>query len=86
MQAVQHRQRDDLSLSRLVSPGLGPFRKLLPDPLMRPAGVEVGDVFLDHAMQLLVAEDEQVIQALPSHTPQKPLAHRIGLHRGLHLH
>ncbi len=38
---------------------------------MRPSLVEVLNIGVEHAVELLLMQDEQVIQALATHTPQK---------------
>jgi len=40
--------------------------------------VEVGHIRAEHASQLRLAEDEDVVQALPPHAPQEALAGRVG--------
>ena len=54
------------------------FWKLLPDPLMRPCPIEVGHIPIEHALELLLANDQQVVEACLSHTPQEAFADRIG--------
>src|SRR5438445_6973292 len=54
------------------------FWKLLHDPLMRSCPVEVRHIHIEHALELLLVEDEQVVKACLSHTPQKAFADRIG--------
>ncbi len=54
------------------------FGKLLPNPLMRSCLVEVRHILIEHALQLLLVEDEQVVKAFLSHTPQEAFADRIG--------
>ena len=54
------------------------FWKLLHDPLMRSCPVEVRHIHIEHALELLLVEDEQVVKAFLSHTPQKTFADRIG--------
>jgi hypothetical protein len=54
------------------------FRDPLRNPLMRPCLVEIGHIVIEHALELLLVEDQQVVQAFLSHTPQKALADRIG--------
>ena len=54
------------------------FRKLLPYPLMRSCLVEVHYILIEHALELLLVEDQQVVKAFLSHTPQEALADRIG--------
>ncbi len=40
--------------------------------------VEVGDIGIEHALELLLLKDQQVVQAFLSHTSQEALADRIG--------
>src|SRR5437588_12765173 len=54
------------------------FWKLLHDPLMRSCPVEVRHIHIEHALELFLVEDEQVVKAFLSHTPQKTFADRIG--------
>ena len=53
---------------------------------MRPGLVEVREAILtEHTLQVLFAEHDDVVQAFPTHAPQKPLAERVharGFHRG----
>ena len=51
------------------------------DPLMRSCPVEVHHILIEHALQLLLAEDQQMVKALLSYTPQEAFADRIGLWR-----
>jgi hypothetical protein len=57
------------------------LRNLLLDPLMRPGSVEVPHISVEHALELPLMEDEQVIEALPSHTAQETLTEGIGSRR-----
>jgi len=70
MESTQDREREDLatcvnwwhwSSLRLWN--------LLPDPLMRPGSVEVMHRGVEHTMELLLMQDEQMIEALMPHTP-----------------
>src|SRR5262249_48083670 len=45
--------------------------------LMRPGSVEVVDIGIEHALELLLMEDEQMIEALTSHTAQEALTDGI---------
>ena len=40
--------------------------------------VEVRHIHIEHALELLLMEDEQVVKAFLSHTPQEAFADRIG--------
>ena len=55
-----------------------PFRDLLLNTLMRSCPVEVRHIRIEHALELLLVENEQVIKAFLPHTPQKAFANRIG--------
>ncbi len=65
------------------------FGKLLSDALMRPGSIEVLDIGVKDAIQLLLLQDEQVIETLSSDTSQKAFTDRIGawcvIRRGEHL-
>jgi len=54
------------------------FRDLLLNTLMRSCPVEVRHIHIEHALELLLVEDEQVIKACLPHTPQEAFADRIG--------
>jgi hypothetical protein len=54
------------------------FRKLLLNTLMRSCQVEVHHILIEHALQLLLAEDQQMVKAFLSYTPQEAFADRIG--------
>ena len=45
---------------------------------MRSCLVEVGDIGLEHALELLLLKDQQVVQAFLPHAPQKAFADGIG--------
>src|SRR5215472_10199220 len=55
-----------------------PFRNLLLDTLMRSCLVEVGHVGIEHALELLLLNNQQMIQAFLSDAPQEALTDRIG--------
>ena len=65
------------------------FWDVLCDALMRSDLIEVLDIGTKNTMQLLLLQDEQVIETLPSHTSQKAFTDRIGpwwlIRRGEHL-
>lgn len=48
---------------------------------MRPYSVEIRGVGLQNAIQLPLVQNEQVIETLPPHAPQKALTARIGSRR-----
>ena len=45
---------------------------------MRPCLVEVGDIGIEHALELFLLKDQQVIEAFLSYAPHEALADRIG--------
>ena len=45
---------------------------------MRSCLVEVGDIRIEHALELLLVEYQHVVKACLSHAPQKAFADRIG--------
>ena len=46
----------------------------MPLPLVRPRGGEVGDVLPQHASQVRLAQDEDVVEAPAPHAPEEALA------------
>jgi hypothetical protein len=54
---------------------------LLVESLMRASLIEVGDIDVEHATELPLVQDEQVIEALPAHTPQEAFTAAIGSRR-----
>jgi hypothetical protein len=46
-----------------------PFRDLLRNPLMRSCLVEVDHIHIEHALELLLLKDQQVIQTFLPYTP-----------------
>jgi hypothetical protein len=48
---------------------------------MRSCSVEVPHILIEHALELLLVEDQEMVQAFLSHTPQEAFADRIGLWR-----
>ena len=56
-------------------------RDALLDALVRSCVIEVGDVFLDDALEMVFAEDEEVVEALPAQTPQESFADGVSLWR-----
>ena len=56
-------------------------RDALLETLVGPCIIEVGDVFLDDAVKMALAEDEEVVEALPAQTPQESFADGVGLWR-----
>ena len=51
---------------------------LLPNALMRSCLVEVGHIRIEHAVELPLMQDQQVVQTFLPHTAQEAFADRIG--------
>jgi len=85
MQAAQQWMRDDLPAQwwRIWSLWLAGDALLY--PLVWAGMVKVCLILFHHPMQMSFAQDEEKVQALPSHTAQKALADRIGRQSRLHL-
>src|SRR5258708_17441108 len=65
----------------LVMPGVRQHREfwnLLLDALMRSCLVEVRYIRIEHALELLLVKDQQVVEAFLPHAPQEAFAERIG--------
>ena len=79
MLATQNGEREDLAICVICWhwPSLR-FWNLLPDALMRPGSVEIVHIGVEHSVELLLLQDEQMIEALAPHAPQKALADGIG--------
>jgi hypothetical protein len=79
MQTAQDRQGDDLATCVMgrhrSSLRLG---NLLLDAEILPGSVAVVHICVEHAVELLLMEDEQMIEALTSHTAEKALTDGIG--------
>src|SRR5262249_25022532 len=79
MESTDHWKRDHLLACVMRGKRwLARFRDLLPNALMRPCLVEVGYIFIQHALELLLLKDQQVVQALLPDAPQIAFADRIG--------
>src|SRR5215469_473016 len=79
MQAAQDREGDDLATCMLCWHCSGfLLRTLLSDALMRSGLIEVLDIGIEHALKLLLLQDEQVIETLATHTAEEALADGIG--------
>ena len=48
------------------------------DPLMGLSMVEVGHILIEHALELPLVKDQDMIKTFLSHTPQEAFADRIG--------
>ena len=55
-----------------------PFRYLLRNPLMGSCLIEVDHIRIEHALELLLMQDEQMIEAFTSYTPQEAFTDGIG--------
>ena len=53
------------------------LRNLLPDPLMRPGLVEVEHIRVEHPVEVLLMQDEQMIEAFTPHASEKSFTGRI---------
>ena len=79
MQAAQDREGDDLATCVLCWHGSSfLLRNLLLDALMRPGSVEVVHICIEHAVELPLMQDQQVIEALTPDTAQEALTDGIG--------
>jgi hypothetical protein len=78
MQAAEDRVRHD---SARLGQRLRLARDALLDALVWSCVIEVGDVFLDDAVKMALAEDEEVVKALSAETPQESLTDSVGLWR-----
>src|SRR3982751_4136917 len=76
VEAAQDRHRPDRS-RRIRSHPRWRLRERLIEALVRPRPVEVGDVLAEHAAQMALAEDEDMIEALAPHAAEEALAQRI---------
>src|SRR6266567_4187007 len=55
-----------------------PFRDLLRNPLMGSCLVEVDHIRIEHALELLLLKDQQMIQAFLTNTSQEAFTDGIG--------
>jgi hypothetical protein len=78
MEPSEDRRRDDATVG--VFGLTGASRDLLPEPLLGALAVEVVHVFRKDALQVTVAEDEGVVEALAADAAEEPLAN--GVHLG----
>ncbi len=79
MQPTQDRKSDHLVPYILSGRNRATLlRDLLPNPLMRPCLVEIDHIGSEHALELLLLNNQQMIQALLSDAPQEALTDRIG--------
>ena len=77
MKPADNRDRNDLSADLGDQPRSGD-RYFLPQTLMGPSAIEVDlDILLQNATQLLLAEYEHVVEALPAHRTQEAFADGI---------
>jgi len=84
MQAAKHwNSMDDSATVIYHALGLRGLGNELPDTLMRPCVIELPNILLKHALQMLRTEDQDVIQTLPSDAPQKAFTDGIGTRRSI---
>jgi len=82
VEPTQDRNSDHLALRMLRGPRH--FTRdgyLLLDALMRSCLVEVDHIGIEHALELLLLKDQQVVEAFLPHTPHEAFADRIGAWR-----
>ena len=78
VQPIHDRTSYDLVPCILSSRKLSePFRNLLRNALMRSCLVEVPPIGIEHALELPIVEDEEMVQALLSDAPQIAFTDRI---------
>lgn len=79
VQPTHDRKRDHLVACRMRGHGWSAWvRNLLPNALMRPCPVEVVYIRIEHALELPLMKDQQVIDAFLPHTSQEALADGVG--------
>ena len=79
MEPAQDREGEDLPACGIWWQWLSWWlRNMLLDALMRPCSVTVHYICVEHALELLLMQDEQMIETLTSHTTQEALADGIG--------
>ncbi len=79
VQSTQDGQGEDLAIIVMGKDRLTiPFWDLLVDALMWSGSIEVLNIGAQDTLQLLLLQDQQVIEALPSHTAEEPLTDGIG--------
>src|SRR5215467_28000 len=57
------------------------FRDLLPNALMGSCLVEVGHIRIEHALELLLLQDQQMVETFLPYAPQEPFTDGIGAFR-----
>src|SRR5262249_43198898 len=79
MQAAQDREGNDFATCVMGWHGSSfRFRNQLLDALMRPGSVELVHIRVEHALELLLMEDQQMIEALTPDTAQEAPTDSIG--------
>src|SRR5690606_39179870 len=73
MEPSEHRKRDDTSAGTGASRG-GRNRDTLPEPLVRPACVEVRDVLEQYGSQVTFPEDDDEVEAFAADAAEEALA------------
>src|SRR6266699_3834874 len=55
-----------------------PFRNLLRNPLMGSCLVEVDHIAIEHALELLLLQDQQMVETFLPYAPQEPFTQGVG--------
>jgi hypothetical protein len=79
MEPSKERRLDDAAVGVGGLSGAG--RDLLREPLVRALGVEVGGVLGEHALEVTLAENEEVVETLAADAAEEPVADGIGARR-----
>ncbi len=78
-ETIQERECDDLALGWLGRQYVGSSRNPLRDSLVWTGLVEIVHVFLDHMVEMLLPQHQDMIETFSARAPQKPFANCIGL-------
>ena len=79
VQASQERPGDDVPCRHdvVIRRGVRTLRDRLADSLVRSALIVVVDVLAEHPAQVLLAEQQNMVEALAPQTADQPLADRV---------
>src|SRR6516162_516838 len=77
MQPAEHRPTDDLADRVGYGRRRRPARRALAQPSMRSPRIEVGDVFVQHPLQVALVEDDHMVQTLIPRRSDPPLRERV---------
>ncbi len=78
MESAQDREGEDLPAYGIWWQWLSWWlQNLLLDALMRPCSVKVHHICVEHTLELLLMQDEQMIETLPSHTTEEALTDQL---------